>query len=104
VPPGRRPVLHLAATAHRRRRQAAGLRDEGSRADTSAENLAPQCKRNHDSKTAGAWTIDRHDDGSYTWTSPTKHTYRYRPPELPVPEPDQPYGELADENDDPPPF
>jgi hypothetical protein len=74
---------------------------------TSAENLAPHCKRNHESKTTGAWTIDRDPDGTYTWTSPTRHTYRYRPPALPAPEPHQPYGELARhpiELDEPPPF
>jgi hypothetical protein len=75
------------------------------RGHTSAENLAPACKRSHDGKTAGAWHLDRHPDGTYTWTSPTRHQYRYRPPELPVPEPDQPHDQHPhDHNDDPPPF
>jgi hypothetical protein len=75
------------------------------RGHTSAENLHPFCKHNHQGKTTGAWSIVRNPDGSYDTTSPTRHTYRYRPPALPVPEPDQPYGELADQpDDDRPPF
>ena len=51
---------------------------------TSAENLEPLCKRHHDLKHHSNWTVRRCRDGSYEWTSPTRHIYRYRPPALPV--------------------
>ncbi|MGH3521824.1 MAG: hypothetical protein ACRDU4_03110 [Mycobacterium sp.] len=45
------------------------------------------------------WHVTKQSDGTYDWTSPTGHRYRYRPPELPAPErPSEP----ADE--DLPPF
>ncbi|MEO8888044.1 MAG: hypothetical protein ABI301_01630 [Jatrophihabitantaceae bacterium] len=44
----------------------------------------------------------KNDDGSYDWTSPTKHTYRYRPPELPVPTAETPPEPAIDYG--PPPF
>jgi hypothetical protein len=53
---------------------------------TSVQNLQPLCKRHHDLKHRSRWRVERCPDGSYHWTSPTRHTYRYRPPELPVPE------------------
>jgi hypothetical protein len=51
-------------------------------------------------------TVTKHSDGSYDWTSPTNHRYRYRPPELPVPTPTRPDLESApiEVPDDPPPF
>jgi hypothetical protein len=70
---------------------------------TSAKNLEPLCKRHHDLKHHAGWTLTRTPDGHYHWTSATRHHYRYRPPELPVPEP--PPAETApDPDDEPPPF
>ena len=68
---------------------------------TSTDNLQTLCTRHHKLKHHSSWRVQKHPDGSYEWTSPTRHTYRYRPPELPIPTqpstPDQ-------QDDDPPPF
>jgi hypothetical protein len=68
---------------------------------TSAENLEPLCRRHHDMKHHSQWRLRRRPDGSYEWTSPTRHKYRYRPPEMPTPEPEP---ELKAQDDEPPPF
>jgi hypothetical protein len=70
--------------------------------ETSVENLQPLCKRHHDMKHSAGWTVNRLGDGSYEWLSPTRHRYRYRPPEHPVPT-EQPATPPA-EDDDPPPY
>jgi hypothetical protein len=70
---------------------------------TSAENLEPLCRRHHNLKHHSQWRAQRHDDGTYQWTSPTRHTYHYRPPELPVPELPAPEPERA-QDVEPPPF
>jgi hypothetical protein len=71
---------------------------------TSAENLEPLCKRHHDLKHHAGWTLTRTPDGHYHWTSATRHHYRYRPPELPVPKREPPPATEPDPNDEPPPF
>lgn len=77
---------------------------------TSAENIQPLCRQHHRLKHRGGWAIDRDDtDGSYQWTSPTQHRYRYRPPEYPVPPglaapPDPAPNPAPDPPPDPPPF
>lgn len=65
---------------------------------TVAANLGVLCKRHHQLKTAGLWTItESHPDGSCVWQSPTGRTYIHRAENL-----------LArsltfyDEDDDPP--
>ena len=61
---------------------------------TSSENIGPLCRRHHTCKHDTDWSVERNNnDGSTTWTSPTKHIYRSRPPELP-----------RDTTTDPPPF
>jgi hypothetical protein len=50
---------------------------------TNPENLAALCKRHHTGKHTTDWTPHREPDGSHTWTSPTRHRYRSRPPDLP---------------------
>jgi hypothetical protein len=75
--------------------------------DTSADNLQPLCTRHHKMKHQSGWQIHRDEDGTYAWTSPTKHTYHYRPPEQPVPEPAalEPAAlEPPPPDEDPPPF
>ncbi len=68
---------------------------------TNAENLGALCKRHHRCKHERGWKLERDDDGSYHWTSPTRHRYRARPPELPgTNEQIAP----ADNDPDPPPF
>ncbi|HEU5006469.1 MAG TPA: hypothetical protein VFT67_05830, partial [Jatrophihabitantaceae bacterium] len=59
--------------------------------------------RHHDLKHHSNWRLHKCPDGSYEWTSPTRHTYRYRPPELPVPE-TKPEPVEHEPDDDPPPF
>jgi hypothetical protein len=60
---------------------------------TSSENMGPLCERHHIGKHQADWTPTRDEDGTTTWSSPTKHVYRSRPPELP-----------HDTTTDPPPF
>ncbi|MEO9134628.1 MAG: HNH endonuclease signature motif containing protein, partial [Jatrophihabitantaceae bacterium] len=69
---------------------------------TSAANLQPLCKRHHMMKHHSDWHVTKNDDGSYDWTSPTKHAYRYRPPELPTPTEEPPPEPVIDYR--PPPF
>jgi Domain of unknown function (DUF222)/HNH endonuclease len=51
---------------------------------TSPENLAAVCKRHHNAKHTAGWSPHREPDGSHTWTSPTRHHYHSRPPDLPT--------------------
>jgi hypothetical protein len=50
---------------------------------TSAENLAPLCRRHHRAKHEADWTVTRQSDGSYHWTSPTGHHYTVQPTPYP---------------------
>jgi hypothetical protein len=47
---------------------------------TDRHNLHPLCRRHHRAKHEAGWHIQRHPDGTYTWTAPTGHHYRTRPP------------------------
>ncbi|WAX58663.1 HNH endonuclease [Jatrophihabitans cynanchi] len=71
---------------------------------TSVTNLEPLCTRHHDLKHHARWTLTRTPDGTYHWTSATRHHYHYRPPELPVPQPEPPKQTGPDPNDQPPPY
>lgn len=51
---------------------------------TSTTNLQPLCRRHHKVKHAKGWTVVRHGDGSYTWTSRYGSVFRVLPPEQPV--------------------
>jgi hypothetical protein len=50
---------------------------------TSPANLGALCERHHICKHQTDWQVRRERDGTTTWTSPTKHRYRSRPPDLP---------------------
>jgi hypothetical protein len=50
--------------------------EEGPPGQTRPDNLAPLCRRHHRCKTSGRWRYRGHDDGSYTWRSPTGRSYR----------------------------
>jgi hypothetical protein len=65
---------------------------------TTAENLGALCRHHHRMKHAPGWHVTKQPDGTHVWTSPTRHTYRYRPPALPTPEPP------AHIDTEPPPF
>ncbi len=49
---------------------------------TIAANLAPLCRKHHNLKTKGAWTLTRTADTIH-WTSPTGHTYTTAPTRYP---------------------
>lgn len=51
---------------------------------TSARNLGRLSKRCHGAKHHG-WHLTRHDDGSVTWTSPLRRSYRRPSPHAPPP-------------------
>ncbi|GAB3995184.1 HNH endonuclease signature motif containing protein [Nocardioides marmoraquaticus] len=53
--------------------------DGGPLGQTRASNLAPLCRRHHNAKTHHDWTYRRDRHGTYTWTSPTGHTYTVVP-------------------------
>jgi hypothetical protein len=50
---------------------------------TSAENLAPLCRRHHRAKHHAGWTLAHQPDGTYHWTSPTGHHYTVQPTPYP---------------------
>ena len=70
---------------------------------TSADNLAPLCRRHHLLKHDGEWRVHKRADGYYVWTSPAEIEYLNRPEPIIEPEPtiDQ-ETELSDEMS--PPF
>jgi hypothetical protein len=45
-------------------------------------NLAPLCRKHHNLKTHGQWTLTRTSDQIH-WTSPTGHTYTTQPTRYP---------------------
>ncbi|HEU4948040.1 MAG TPA: DUF222 domain-containing protein [Kribbella sp.] len=51
---------------------------EGGR--TTAANLHCLCRHHHRLKHEGEWKVQRDDDGSHTWTSPTGRRYRDEAP------------------------
>ena len=73
---------------------------------TSEENLECLCRHHHRLKHEAGWTVGR-EHGAFVWTTPDGHRYT-RPPEpiaQPQPQPPpHPKPELADPDDEPPPF
>ncbi|WP_098482787.1 hypothetical protein [Georgenia soli] len=68
------------------------------------------CKRDHTTKTVGAFHVTQPEPGIFVWTTPSGHTYRretngtttliaIRPPRHATPEPTH-----HDKDDAPPPF
>lgn len=53
--------------------------DGGPPGQTSPETLAPLCRRHHRAKTAGAWTYERVDPGTYLWSGPAGVTVLVSP-------------------------
>ena len=49
---------------------------------TNRENCGPLCKRHHRLKHEADWQLQRHPNGTWTWTSKAGHTYEQRPPPL----------------------
>ena len=47
-------------------------------------NLGPGCRHDHRAKTHADHRVSRDTDGTYTWTTPTGHTYHRATPPLPV--------------------
>ncbi len=54
--------------------------------ETCSSNMGPLCKRHHTVKHARGFELYANEDGSYTWTTPTGHTWISWPPEQPVAE------------------
>jgi hypothetical protein len=54
---------------------------------TSADNLAPLCRRHHQLKHDGEWRVHKRPDGYYVWTSPAEIEYLNRPEPITEPEP-----------------
>ncbi|MFC7404161.1 HNH endonuclease signature motif containing protein [Georgenia alba] len=52
--------------------------DADARVQTTEVNLHPLCRRHHNLKTRGIWTVRREDPGR-TWIAPTAHRYTRRP-------------------------
>jgi len=52
---------------------------------TNADNLAPLCRHHHRLKHQSDWTVERHDDGTYVWTSPAETKYLSQPYRIPQP-------------------
>ena len=50
---------------------------------TAACNLGPGCRHNHRAKTHADHRVSRDADGTYTWTTPTGHTYHRTTPPCP---------------------
>ncbi len=69
--------------------------------NTTPENLAALCRRHHRLKHEAGWKLDRQAEGSYHWTSPTRHTYQSQPPDQPH---DASRTHTAETDPDPPPF
>jgi hypothetical protein len=55
---------------------------------TSADNLAPLCRRHHQLKHDGEWRVHKRADGYYVWTSPAEIEYLNRPEPITEPEPE----------------
>ncbi|MEI8082564.1 MAG: DUF222 domain-containing protein, partial [Actinomycetes bacterium] len=54
--------------------------DPNAGGQTTRQNLGPACKRHHQIKSAGLWSItDSQTDGSCDWLSPTGHRYPHHP-------------------------
>jgi hypothetical protein len=52
---------------------------------TSADNLAPECRREHHLNHNAGWHTTRNpDDGSTTWTTPTGRTYTKPAAQYPI--------------------
>jgi hypothetical protein len=46
-------------------------------------NLAPLCRKHHQTKQAQGWTLDQPEPGVMTWTTPTGRRYTTRPTDYP---------------------
>ncbi len=49
---------------------------------TEVDNLGPLCRRHHNLKTHAGWRIEVHEDGSWSWASPTGTTHHDHPPSV----------------------
>ncbi len=68
--------------------------DFDERGPTNQANLHALCRTHHNLKTEKLWRVDRHPDGSETWTSRFGYSYTRAAPVQPVTDlnpPDEPY-------------
>jgi len=47
---------------------------------TSADNLGPECRSHHRLKQRPGWSLTQARDATFTWRTPSGHTYTTRPP------------------------
>ena len=64
---------------------------------TDADNLTPECSRDHHLKDDAGWTVRLAPDGTVRWTSPSGRTYDKPPHRYPV-------DTTTQADPDPPPF
>jgi hypothetical protein len=61
---------------------------------TSEHNLDPYRRRHHRAKHTEGWSVHRDDHGTFTWTSPTGHTWTHQPEPIAEPVPKRPPTDL----------
>jgi Domain of unknown function (DUF222) len=66
---------------------------------TCANNLCPECQREHYLKQHAGWQLQRNPDGSTTWTTPTGRKYTKPAAEYPI---DHTRPKLEPDEEDPP--
>jgi hypothetical protein len=77
---------------------------------TADWNLAAGCRTAHRIKAMSGWSVTSQAPGSYTWTTPTGHTYTRAvepalpPPPRPRPAPARPASTTSSDTDGPPPY
>lgn len=49
--------------------------EDGALGTTSEDNLGSQCRRTHNAKTHGGWSLTQPEPGSFRWTSPLGRVY-----------------------------
>jgi Domain of unknown function (DUF222) len=67
---------------------------------TNEHNLGPYCRRHHRTKHTPGWSVHQDGNGTFTWTSPSGHTWTYQPDPIAEPAPKRP----LDDPHEPPPF
>ena len=55
---------------------------EAGTGPTSEHNLGPECRTHHQLKQRPGWNLTQAGDGTFTWRTPSGHTYTTRPPPL----------------------
>jgi hypothetical protein len=54
---------------------------------TSADNLGPACRKHHNVKTGGGWTVEQTGPNTYIWTGPSGFQFTHTAEPIAEPEP-----------------